>query len=416
MWMKSDFRGERDKNNCQTARGMSFFKKGILALSFMVMLCIPAMGLPQQLWNISLNGSEARSITRAIDNGYVFAGTGSDKEYILVKLDEMGNVIWNRSYYPVEEKKNSAFDLLPLEDGYIMCGISAGSGVDDDRLDISVVRTDESGEMIWQRVIERENEEYGRSIVQTGDGGFILAGYSLYQRLNVDIYLLKLNSAGEIVWNRTYGTGQANSIVTARDSGYLVAGFKGGDAYVFKIDEEGEVLWEKSQGGDDFEVADSIIATEDGGYLMAGFTESFGEGGRDFYLLKIDQEGNKIWEKAYGTPERDEANSVTEVEGGYVAGGITGLYPMLAHFLKVDKNGDLLWELDFVPTNIDIAYDVSPSWTGEFIGCGSRSTELFVASYGDDVGIIGELPYLPLIICLSIFLFLGKHSRTWEPS
>ncbi|MBT9145197.1 MAG: hypothetical protein DDT42_01067 [candidate division WS2 bacterium] len=139
------------------------------------------------------------------------------------------------------------------------------------------------------------------SIQQTQDGGYIVAGYTSPLGSGGDIYLLKLDSQGKVIWEKTYG-GEADewaySIQQTLDGGYIVAGFKfiyfgvsKKDVYLLKLDSQGKVIWEKTYGGKYDDVAYSIRQTLDGGYIVAGYTDSFGVGGYDVYLLKLDSQG-----------------------------------------------------------------------------------------------------------------------------
>ena len=136
-----------------------------------------------------------------------------------------------------------------------------------------------------------------------------------------------------LTWTKSVGGEgfqQANAIVAAPGGGYIIAGFVGlgnsSDAYLVKISTDGDIIWEQTIGGSGFDSVSSIVATSDGGYLLAGSTNSFGYGGLDSYLLKVDASGNKVWEKAYGGSDDDYAVFACPIGDGYlVAGNAVGI-------------------------------------------------------------------------------------------
>jgi len=159
----------------------------------------------------------------------------------------------------------------------------------------SIVRTD-----VWQRVFGGSRDDEAVSVQQTSDGGYIVAGYTDSFGAGGDVYVLKLDANGNKVWERTFGGSDfdlAFSIQQTSDGGYIVAGYTdsfgagGWDAYIVKLDANGNKVWERTFGGSGYENAYSIQQTSDGGYIVAGWTGSFGAGGRDVYVLKLDVYG-----------------------------------------------------------------------------------------------------------------------------
>jgi len=149
--------------------------------------------------------------------------------------------------------------------------------------------------------VEKINDE-AYSIQQTKDKGYIVVGWTeSFSKGGSDVYIIKLNENGDKVWEKTFG-GKNNdwglSIQQTNDSGYIVAGvtesfgFGGKDVYIIKLNKNGNKAWEKTYGGIDRDEALSIWQTCDGGYIIAGFTLSFGSGGYDVYVIKINEEGN----------------------------------------------------------------------------------------------------------------------------
>jgi len=148
-------------------------------------------------------------------------------------------------------------------------------------------------------------------------------------------------------WQKTYGgsgNDDAYSIQQTKDGGYIVAGYSGWHVYVIKLDEDGNKVWEKTYGGSSSDYAYSIQQTKEGGYIVAGWTSSFGSGGRDVYIIKLDENGNKLWEETFGGSYNDEAYSIQQTtDGGYIVAGGTssfGAGENDVYIIKLDENGN----------------------------------------------------------------------------
>ena len=136
------------------------------------------------------------------------------------------------------------------------------------------------------------------------------------------------------IWDKTFGGkkwDEAHSIIQSRDGSFVVAGYtmsKGAginDAWIVKIDKNGNMIWDKTFGGRDSDAAHSIIQTRDGGFVVAGYTVSKSDRGSNAWIVKMDKDGNKIWDKAFGGKNADEAHSIIQSrDGGFVVAGYTG--------------------------------------------------------------------------------------------
>jgi len=206
----------------------------------------------------------------------------------------------------------------------------------------------------WIKTYSGTAYDYANSIQQTSDGGYIVAGYTNSTWGKDNAWVLKLDGNGNVQWQKTYGgTGGdvAYSIQQTSDGGYIMAGTTpfgagSGDAWVLKLDGNGNVLWQKTYGGGEgSDGASSIQQTFDGGYIVAGTTDSFGAGTSDICLLRLDSDGNVQWQKTYGGAERDYANSIQQTsDDGYIVAGHTysfGAGYGDAWVLKLNGNGDI---------------------------------------------------------------------------
>jgi len=278
----------------------------------------------------------ANSIQQTRDGGYIVAGWTSSKgaggeDFRVLKLDEYGEIIWEKTYGG--SKNDWANSIQQTRDGgYIVAGVTYSKGAG--RLDFWVLKLNEKGEIIWEKTYGGSENDCANSIQQTREGGYIVAGYTESKGTGErDSWVLKLDEYGEIIWEKTYGgeyNDEANSIQQTRDGGYIVAGStesKGvgkEDFWVLKLDKNGEIIWDKTYGGDSFDESYSIQQTRDGGYIVAGWTSSKGAGGWDSCVLKLDEEGEIIWEKTYGGEYNDELHSIQQTrDGGYIVAGWT---------------------------------------------------------------------------------------------
>ena len=313
-----------------------------------------------KVWERTYGGNsedKAYSIQQTRDGGYIVAGsTGSfgagANDFYIIKLDKNGNKEWERTYGGKYNDK--AYSIQQTKDGgYIVAGEtwSFEKGTND----FYILKLDKDGNKVWERTYKGEGYEVAHSIQQTEDGGYIVAGTTspFGKGVRDDFYIIKLDKNGDKEWERIYGGigwDIAHSIQQTKDRGYIVAGSTksfgvgSSDFYIIKLNEDGSKVWEMTYGGEGYDRAYSIQQTKDRGYIVAGATESFGAGGYDFYIIKLDEDGNKEWEKTYGGKGCDEAYSIQQTkDGGYIVAGITSSFGAGGddfYIIKLDENGN----------------------------------------------------------------------------
>lgn len=277
----------------------------------------------------------------------------------------------------------------------------------------------------WEKSYGGSNNETAQSIIQTSDGGYIVAGGTssndgdvLVNKGGSDCWVVKLDAIGIIQWEKTYGgTGNESisTILKTADSGYIfvastlsndgdVSNSKGNtDYWVVKIDSVGNIEWEKSYGGSGVDAASEIQMTIDGGYIVVGFSESSdgdvtgNNGSTDYWIVKIDSVGNLQWQKNYGGSSGEGANSVIQtINGDYMVvggstsndGNVTGNNGSTDYWvLKLDGSGNLLWQKSYGGSNSDRGTSIVSSLSGSYyvIAGDSRSID------GDVTGHIGAV-------------------------
>jgi uncharacterized delta-60 repeat protein len=311
-------------------------------------------------WAKTYGGTDwdrASSVQQTSDGGYIVAGItwsfgAGSSDIFLIKTDANGNVQWAKTYGGTYW--DEAYSVQQTSDGgYIVAGRTWSFGAGG--LDIFLIKTDANGNVIWAKTYGGTDDDYAFSVQQTSDGGYIVAGTTWsFGAGRYDIFLIKTDASGNIQWAKTYGGTDwdwSYSVQQTSDGGYIVAGYTksfgagSDDIFLIKTDANGNIIWAKTYGGTDFDYAYSVQQTSDGGYIVAGTTWSFGAGIYDIFLIKTDANGNIIWAKTYGGTGYDEAYSVQQTsDGGYIVAGYTKSFGAGwgdFFLIKTDANGNI---------------------------------------------------------------------------
>ena len=274
----------------------------------------------------------------------------------------------------VGENPDVGHSLIQTSDGsYLIAGytesLSFGEGEADvyvvTTVDVIVVKLDANGNPQWTKTICGPDNEMVNALIQTSDGGYAIAGYTKsFGAGNGDVYVVKLDANGNLQWTKTIGgpdDESGNSLIQTPDGGYVIAGYTRSfgagewDVYVVKLDANGNLQWTKTIGGPADEIGISLIQTSDGGYAIAGATESFGAGSGDVYVVKLDAKGNLQWTKTIGGPESEGGYSLVQTsDGGYAIAGYTGSFDARGwdvYVIKLNANGNLQWTKTISPNN-----------------------------------------------------------------
>lgn len=295
--------------------------------------------LGDTLWTRTFanGGDEAfYSIKQTSDGGFIMAGfsnTGS-ADFYLVKADSQGFLEWSRTYGG--SMQDDGFCVLTaLDGGYLIAGStqSYGSG----NFDFYFVRTNFEGDTLWTSVVGSDANERLFSAGYLVDGGFFAAGWRFQESVppdgNWDMYLVKIDSEGDTLWTRTYiGTGPpqqqvAEAAIQTPDGGFLLAGWEDtgyNQPYIVKADSLGHFQWSQvyplQDLGGQF---NSITPLVGGGYVLAGMN-AVTTSDYQALLLRIDDDGNYIWNQTYGGGAIDRAISITgDEQTGFILAGFT---------------------------------------------------------------------------------------------
>ncbi len=234
------------------------------------------------------------------------------------------------------------------DNGYVICGNTSSYGAGN--TDIYVLKTDSAGKYVWQNTLGSNNIDNSYSIQPTADSGFIVSGYTnSFGAGGYDAYLAKINYAGALEWENAYGNNDwdiAYWAVQTNDGGYILCGesFSPGyntQAYVVRTNSTGDTLWTRTYGSTGEDAFREIYPCADGGFVMAGYATGPG-GDKDFFLLKTDSAGNKLWDKYFGSTANDSCISMAIcADGGFLLGGCRDtLSQHKSYLVKTDPNGN----------------------------------------------------------------------------
>lgn len=384
---------------------------------------------PTVQWQKTFGGSyfdEAFSVQNTTDGGYIVAGTtlslngdvlnnhgGAD--CWVIKLNAAGQLEWKKEYGGTMNDEGRSI-IQTNDGGYLVCGFSASNNGDvlgnhGGAFDGWVIKLNSNGVKQWQKAIGGSQKDEFRDVMQTEDGGYILVGKSDSQDGDIaennglwDVLVVKLNSTGQLEWEKTYGgseNDEARGVNSTSDGGFVVVGRTSSndgdveqnngnaDMWVLKLNHIGELEWEETYGGNAADIAQDVVQTQDGGFIVGGYSGSHNSGdvsghdelgSFDFWIVKITANGILEWQKALGGTEPDYAQSIIITnDGNYLVlgdaasanGELTGNLNGTQFWLtKLSKTGELIWQYAYGGSEADVGYSVSNTSDGGYIMAG----------------------------------------------
>ncbi|MBU0691704.1 T9SS type A sorting domain-containing protein [bacterium] len=289
------------------------------------------------LWSHAY-GSEAEdmgfTMCQATDDGYMLAGVSSasgSEDFWLIKVDSDGTPLWDRRYGgPLDDR---CWSIQQTTDGgYILLGWTSSYGAGSD--DTWLLKVDSEGDSLWSRTFGGSSIDFCYEVKQTSDGGYILTGYTgSFGAVNHDIWLIKTDANGDSLWTRMYGGSEqeeARSVVQTPDGGYLIAGWgrtltPGNTNFIaIRTDANGDSLWGRTYGGEASDFSNTARPVMGGGYVIAGRSYSFANGLYDIWMLRINEAGDSLWSASWGGPDADHCISLLQLpDASFVLAGLT---------------------------------------------------------------------------------------------
>ena len=345
-------------------------------------------------------------------------GHHEENDYWIVKLDSSGNIEWQKSLGGKKDDFASAIEQTE-DGGYIVAGHSKSHNGDvsgnHGGADYWIVKLDSSGVIEWQNCFGGSKDEFCQSVQQTADGGYIVGGYTesnngdvLGNHGGADYWIIKLDASGAIEWQKCFGGSDSDygySIQQTIEGGFIAGGVSYSndgdvsgnhgerDYWIVKLDNIANIQWQKCFGGIDGDNLGSIQQASDGGFIVAGESGSNdgdvsgNHGNLDSWILKIDTSGSIEWQKCLGGTNNELANSIQEAtDGGVIVAGISasndgdvsGIHIDSGGnifndywIFKLDSLGNLQWQKCLGGSNADYAYSIQLTADSGYIVAGS---------------------------------------------
>lgn len=411
----------------------------VMKNSFLVVVLLSTISLSAQLpmiaWQKTIGGNLkdwGTIIIKTQDNGYLICGESQSSvsgektvpskgmsDYWVIKINALGIIEWQKDI------GGSEYDVptvaIQTSDGGYIVGGNSESNISGDKTenthgfnDIWIVKLESNGDILWQNTIGASFTDILNSIIQTPDGGYLLGANSVSNSSedksenNVgfpfglpyytyyDYWIIKLDSSGNIEWDNTIGSKEIDilsSVVNASDGGYVIGGYSncdvsgdyngihigGYDCWILKIDALGNILWQKTIGGILKDQLRTIKNVSDGGYLLGAISNSNAsgnktensKGGDDYWIIKIDYQGNILWDKTYGGSGTDwlfpidKDNNYNFYIGGISNSNSSGDKTENSRggddnwLIKINSAGDILWDKTIGGSGDDNLYSFS---------------------------------------------------------
>jgi len=332
-------------------------------------------------WDKTFGGSDndrPYSIVQTNDGGYAVAGSTKSKgagklDAWIIKLDNKGNLEWDKTFGGSDN--DEAYSMIQTTDGgYVMAGYTYKSG------DFFwIIKLDNKGNLEWDKTFGRSNNDQVYSIIQTIDGGYAVVGSTMSSKKpgvtqKCIAWLIKLDDKGNKMWDKIFGRsdndgvyysivqggiqgGKAYSLIQTNDGGYVVTALtsetleKDNDLWIIKLDDKGNKIWDKifKKSGTDYGLGWSFIQTNDGGYATAGHISLKGEGGINALLIKLDNKGNLEWDNTFGGSNCALYSIIQTKDSGYALAGTKFEVPGVwdTWLIKLDNKGNLEWDKTF---------------------------------------------------------------------
>jgi hypothetical protein len=335
--------------------------------------------------------SAAYSVKQLRDSGYIIVGfttrlASDSQDVLLVRTDYNGDTLWTKEYGGNRnERANSVIETR--DGGFALIGYTTSYGAGKE--DIYFIKTDRYGDTLWTRTYGGNGYDVGNSLIETLDSSYVICGTTnSFGAGYKDVYIIKLDSLGNIIWAETRGGSGDDIGYSVKENAmgsYYVSGIDNSiglnfrDGLIFKINSAGNLEWERIFGGISSDAAQGIFATSDNGCITTGFCHCAPGFGGSIYAAKFSADGSNEWYKLYGGNAEDWGNNVIATQdGGYaIVGGTTSFGFGLTdiYFIKTDSAGDIQWNKTFGEAVNEQGYSVCQTFDRGYIIAGPSILE-----------------------------------------
>jgi gliding motility-associated-like protein len=430
---------------------MNIFRHKAIIFTFLIFFSkiLFTYAQPTVAWDKTYGGTGNETLNHALkteDDGFLLLGStkspvsgevsqgGKGVDFWVVRIDANGNKLWDKRYSSGDNDLNDlCFSGIQNTDGYLLIGEknnelkSWNGNILDGDSDLWIVQIRPDGSKVWEKSYGGKGDEIGFCILKLADGDYILGGHTDSEPdLNKtsdakgkrDVWLIRIKPNGDKVWEKTYGGNQNDEfptgLIQTKDGNVVFAvgsvstqsgdrsekSYGSKDSWVVKLNPtDGGIIWEKGYGGEGVEEATSILELTDGSLVVCGSSESSGKfgnktapnyGGSDYWIFKLDEKGNKIWDKSFGGSSTDYGINLDQNKAGYflVCGqsiskqsgnkedSLKGLFDFWILYLR--DNGDLVWEKNIGGELNDVPFKMVKFRDGAYLICGlSKSNKSF---------------------------------------
>ncbi len=314
---------------------------------------------------------------RILVSGWTTSKGNGGRDAWVFCLDESGKLLWEQTYGG-KENDEAGFIAPRREGGFVVCGLTASQG--NGESDAWVFVIDEQGNQQWERTCGGEQFDRADAIAQATDGGFLVSGGTRSQGAGkMDAWVLRFDKTGELISDNVLG-GEAfdrlSFLSPTNDGGFVACGQTGSqgagglDFWVVRFDETGNQLWQKTYGNERDNWCECIIQTSDGGYIAAGETKPAGSHKWDAWIVRLDEEGERIWDNSFGGNGDEWFNTVSQTsDGGFIFCGVTesvGAGDGDVWVVRTDTRGKLLWHQPLGGKALDSGYAVCEIAAGRY--------------------------------------------------
>ncbi|MBO9701988.1 MAG: hypothetical protein J7604_17405 [Sporocytophaga sp.] len=337
--------------------------------------------------------------------GYTESFNKDNNQILLIKVDPKGAVLWSKTIGL--DRSVYATTLTVVRDGgFVILGETINNTSKIKHSDILVTKTDKDGNILWSKIIGGERTDYGYSISETIDHGYIIGGETnSFGKGDWDFYFLKLKESGDIEWTRAFGTDSSDYGRVAKqapDGTFILGGtcVTGKDVDMeiglVRVDANGGLLWSKTMGGQNAEYLLDLITLDELSFAIGGYTSSFGLNQEDAFICILDYNGKMKWMKTYGGPQEDHGVALCKTTNeGIILAGQTSSFSAKAKDVMLIKT-TRKWSK--YQCNANVVVPTSEKFTSKVL-YGGTQTEVRMNLYDVDIS-ISDVKFSERTLCV----------------